>query len=154
MPVKKLKDFLDQHNVKYCTINHSLAYAAHEVAACAKIPARELAKTVIIKIDNQLAMAVLPASYKVDLNMLRDITGAHNVQLATEIEFKAMFPECAVGAMPPFGNLYGLEVYCAETLVDNDQIAFNSGSHTELVRMDYKDFENLVRPKIMRFSLR
>ena len=154
MPVSKLKAYLDRNKISYCTINHSLAYAAHEVAACAKIPARELAKTVIVKIDQQLAMAVLPASFKVDLNLLRDITGAHNVQLATETEFKALFPECAVGAMPPFGNLYGLDVYAAETLSENEQIAFNSGSHTELVRMAYRDFENLVKPKVMKFSLR
>ncbi|MFZ5981790.1 MAG: aminoacyl-tRNA deacylase [Candidatus Zixiibacteriota bacterium] len=154
MPVKKLKDFLDQNNIKYCTINHSLAYAAHEVAACARIPARELAKTVIVKIDNQLAMAVLPASYKVDLNLLRDITGAHSVQLATENEFKVMFPECAVGAMPPFGNLYGLDVYVAETLTENEQISFNAGSHTELIKMEFMDFERLVKPKVLKFSLR
>jgi len=153
MPVKKLKDFLDRHNVKYCTVNHSLAYAAHEVAACAKIPSRQLAKTVIVKIDKEIAMAVLPASFKVDLNSLQEITGAANVHLATETEFKALFPECAVGAMPPFGNLYGMEVFVAETLTENEDIAFNAGSHTELVKMAYKDFEKLVQPRIMRFSL-
>ncbi|RPJ62603.1 MAG: YbaK/EbsC family protein, partial [Acidobacteria bacterium] len=107
MPVKKLKEFLDENRVKYVTISHSLAYTAQEIAATAHIPGKELAKTVIIRADGRMAMAVLPASLKVDFDLLADATGAKKIELATEREFKQLFPDCEMGAMPPFGNLYG-----------------------------------------------
>lgn len=154
MPAEKLKDFLDTNNVKYVTISHSPAYTAQQIAASADIPGKELAKTVIVKIDDALAMAVLPASYKVDFDSLKEAAGAGKVELASEREFENMFPECDVGAMPPFGNLYGLPVYVAESLAEDEEIAFNAGSHTELIRMSYADFENLVKPKVVKFSLK
>jgi Ala-tRNA(Pro) deacylase len=154
MPVRKLKDFLDKEKVKYLVINHSPAYTAQEIAASAHIPGKELAKTVMVKIDGKMAMAVLPASYRVDLAHLRDAVGAKNVTLAGEQEFKDTFPECEVGAMPPFGNLYGMEVYAAASLAEDDAIAFNAGSHKELIRLAYKDFEKLVKPKVVEFSLK
>lgn len=152
MPVKRLKDFLDHQNVKYVTVSHSLAYTAQEIAAYAQIPGKELAKTVMVKIDGRMAMAVLPASYRVDFELLKHATGAVSVELASEQEFKHLFPECDVGAMPPFGNLYDVEVYVAEKLSEDDEIAFNAGSHTELIRLAYKDFERLVKPQVLRFS--
>jgi Ala-tRNA(Pro) deacylase len=152
MPVKKLKDFLDRERVKYVTLTHSRAYTAQEIAASAHIPGRELAKTVMVKLDGRMAMAVLPASFKIDFDRLKEAAGAKSVGLATEDEFKGMFPDCEVGAMPPFGNLYGMEVYVAERLVEDDEIAFNAGSHTELIRLSYKDFSRLVKPKVVRFS--
>jgi Ala-tRNA(Pro) deacylase len=152
MPVKKLEEFLDNANIKYVTIAHSRAYTAQEVAASAHIPGREMAKTVMVKIDGRMAMAVLPASYKVDFDLLREAAGASRVELASEQEFKDLFPECEMGAMPPFGNLYGMEVYVADTLAKDEEIAFNAGTHTELIKMSYRDFESLVGPKVMRFS--
>lgn len=98
-------------------------------------------------------MAVLPASHKVDLDVLKKETGAKNVRLATEEEFKDLFPGCELGAMPPFGNLYDMEVYVAEKLTDNEEIAFNAGSHSELIKVSYKDFETLVRPRVLKFSV-
>ena len=112
-----------------------------------------MVKTVMVKINGKMAMAILPASYHVDFNMLKEITGEENLRLASESEFKDMFPDCEVGAMPPFGNLYGMEVYAALSLTDDEEIAFNAGTHTEVIRMEYKDFERLVKPKILKFSI-
>ncbi|MEP9410551.1 MAG: YbaK/EbsC family protein [Candidatus Brocadia sp.] len=152
MPVKRLKEFLDSYNIKYITISHSRAFTAQETAKSAHIPVKELAKTVMVKIDGKMAMAVLPASCKVDFDLLRKATGSGKVEIADEKEFKNLFPECEVGAMPPFGNLYGMDVFVARSLAEDEEIAFNAGSHRELVRMAYKDFERLVKPKVMEFS--
>jgi len=116
------------------------------------IPGRTMAKTVIVQLDGQMAMAVLPANRKVVLQDLRDITGCERVTFASEDEFKGRFPDCEIGAMPPFGNLYGMEVFVAETLSHNDEIAFNAGTHTEVIRMAYGDFERLVQPKTVSFT--
>src|SRR5215831_1560490 len=111
MPLQKLKEFLDSRNVSYEVISHSVAYTANEIAALAHIPGKELAKTVIVKIDGTLAMAVVSASQHVNLAYLKAATFTKNVELATEDEFKERFPDCEVGAMPPFGNLYGMPVF-------------------------------------------
>ena len=148
MPAQKLKDFLDRHNIRYVTISHSLAYTAQEVAASVHIAGKELAKTVMVKIDDKMAMAVLPASYKVNFELLKKAVGASKVQLANEQEFRNMFPESEVGAMPPFGNLYGMEVFVDERLSQEEEIAFNAGSHTELIKLAHRDFERLVKPKV------
>src|SRR5436189_6429415 len=125
MPAKKLKEFLDKEKIKYVSIIHSPAYTAQEVAASAHITGRELAKTVIVEQDGKLAMAVLPANRKIVLQDLREVTGSGEVKFASEEEFKTRFPDCETGAMPPFGNLYGMDVYLAEALLHNDEIAFN-----------------------------
>lgn len=152
MPVQKLKEFLDSQKVKYVTIYHSPAFTAQEIAASAHVPGKELAKTVMVKIDGRMAMVVLPASFRIDMQMLRQATGAANVELAGEKEFKDMFPACEVGAMPPFGNLYGMDVYVSETLSKDEEIAFNAGSHTELVRLAYADFARLVNPTVVQLA--
>lgn len=152
MPSTKLKEFLDQHKVKYVTIKHSLAYTAQEVAASVHIKGREIAKTVLVKINGRLAMCVVPASFKIDFEKLKLILDNPNVRLANEVEFKDKFPECEVGAMPPFGNIYNVEVFADEKLSEDEEIAFNAGTHTELVQMSYKDFTDLVKPRMMQFS--
>ncbi len=152
MPVKQLKEYLDAHNTKYVVITHSPAYTAQAIAASAHVSGKELAKTVMVKIDGKMAMAVLPASCQVDFNLMKEKTGAKKVELATEDEFKHLFPGCEVGAMPPFGNLYDMEVFAAEKLAEDEEIAFNAGSHTELIKMAYKDFERLAKPKVLSFS--
>ena len=154
IPAKKLKEFLDRHKIKYVTITHSLAYTAQEIAASAHIAGKELAKTVMVKSDGKMAMAVLPASYKVSFDLLKKAPGASKIKLADEQEFRDMFPELEVGAMPPFGNLYGTEVFVDESLSQDEEIAFNSGSHIELIKLAYSDFERLVKPKAAKFSAR
>jgi len=151
MPVKKLKDFLDLNEVKYVTIIHSTAYTSQEIAAIAHIPGKDLAKTVMIRMDGKMVMVVLPASYKVDFNSLKEAAGAKKVELASEQEFQNLFPGCEVGAMPPFGNLYGMEVFVESCLTEDKEIAFNAGSHNELIKLSYKDFEALVKPKVLKF---
>jgi Ala-tRNA(Pro) deacylase len=153
MPVQRLTDFLDEHQVKYVVISHSRAFTIQEIASQTHIPGRELAKTVIIDVDGETAMAVVPGSQKVDLPLLRDALGAQRVTLVKEAAFRDRFPECEPGAMPPFGNLYGMPVYVADGLTEDEEIAFNAGSHTELVRMAYRDFERLVQPRVMRFAV-
>jgi Ala-tRNA(Pro) deacylase len=147
-----LKDFLDNNGVRYVSISHSKAFTANEVAASVHVPGKEMAKTVMVKLDGRMAMAVVPASLRVSLEQLRDAIGAHEVTLADEDEFKVLFPDCEVGAMPPFGNLYGLEVYVADVLAEDEQISFNAGNHTEIIRLRYADFERLVRPHVMTFA--
>ncbi len=151
MPVKKLKEFLDSQRVKYVSIVHSRAYTAQEIAASAHVPGRELAKAVMVNVDGRIAMAVLPALYQIDFERLRAAIGAGTVELASETEFQDRFPECELGAMPPFGNLYGIEVYAARRLSEDREIAFNAGSHTELIKLAYTDFERLVSPEVVDF---
>ena len=147
MPVQQLEQFLDNRGVKYVSIKHSLAYTAQEVAASAHVSGKEMVKTLAVKLDGKLALVALPASEKMDLRQLQDTTGAANVELATEAEFGSRFPGCEVGAMPPFGNLFGMDTYVTESLTRDREIAFNAGTHTEVIRMSYDDFERLAEPK-------
>ena len=152
MPVKKLREFLDSQQVKYVAIDHSPAYTAQEIAASAHVRGKELAKTVMVTLDGKLAMAVLPASRKISFDLLRAAAGVGDAQLASEQAFRDMFPGCEVGAMPPFGNLYGMDVYVSKLLAEDEEIVFNAGSHTELIRLPYKDFARLVKPKAARIA--
>jgi len=152
MPAKRLREFLDRQGIPYVAISHAVAYTTREMKALTHISNKEPAKTVIVKVDSELAMAVLPAPYEVDLSLLRAARGARGVGLAKESEFKDRFPECEIGAMPPFGNLYGMAVYVDESLTKNKDIAFNAGSHHELLQVSYADFERLVNPKVLKFS--
>lgn len=152
MPVEKLKNFLDQNGIRYVSICHSSAYTSQEVAASAHVSGKEFAKTVMIKRDEQMAMAVLPASHQIDFGLLRDIFRNNSLTLATEAEFKNRFPDCEPGAMPPFGNLYNMEVFVEEALTADKEIAFNAGTHSEIIRLGYEDFARLVQPKVFRFS--
>ncbi len=152
MPAKKLKEYLNNNNIKYVTIFHSQAYTAQEVAATAHIPGKELAKTVMVKIDDKMAMAVLTAADKVDFDSLKEAVGAGKVELASEQDFENLFPGCEIGAMPPFGNLYEMQVFVEENLTEDTEIAFNAGSYTELIKLSYKDFERLAKPTVVKFS--
>ena len=152
MHLNKVRTFLDEQHVKYVVISHSKAYTAQGIAAISHISGKELAKTVIVKLDGVLGMAVLPASFQVDLLALKRAVGVRDVGLASEREFKEHFPDCETGAMPPFGNLYGIPVYVDETLAEDREIAFNAGSHYELIKLSYADFERLVHPVALDFA--
>ena len=152
MPTTKLLQYLDTNHIPYQIIHHSKAYTAQQIASSAHIPGREMAKTVIVKAGGKLLMIVLPASYKLDFDLLANSLGVKKVTLATEREFKDIFDECETGAMPPFGNLYGMDVYFAESLIDDEEIVFNSGNHTELIRLGIDDFDRLVHPKVLHCS--
>jgi Ala-tRNA(Pro) deacylase len=154
MPLERLTQFLDDNAVKYVTVKHSPAYTAQEVAALAHVPGREWAKTVMVKIDAKMAMAVVPASARVVFDLLKEASGARTAELATEQEFKDLCPGCEVGAMPPFGNLFGMDVYVDTALAADAEIAFNAGTHTEMVRLPFADFERLVKPKVVKLAPR
>ncbi len=153
MPAEKLAEYLESQGVQYTVIeHHAPVYTAQEIAASTHIPGKQLAKTVMVKVDGGLAMAVIPASQRVNLNRLKVLVGAGKVELASEQEFRNKFPDCQVGAMPPFGNLYGIPVYAAQDLAEEIEIAFCAGSHTELVRISFSDFKRLAEPKILDFA--
>lgn len=152
MPARTLREFLDRHRVKYVSMTHLPAYTAQEIASLAHIRGEEFAKTVIVKIDGAMVMAVLPASHQVDLPLLQAAAHGRTIALATEAEFRNSFPECDTGAMPPFGHLYGMPVYVDERLTHDKEIAFNAGTHHEVVRLAYQDFAKLVQPKVAAFA--
>jgi Ala-tRNA(Pro) deacylase len=149
MVARNIRKFLDEHGVKYVVIQHSAAFTAQEIAAAAHIPGKEIAKTVIVKIGQDLAMAVVPASKRLSLETLAAVTGRADVEIAREYEFQSLFQGCELGAMPPFGNLYDMVVYVDPALSEDREIAFNAGTHTDLIRMRYDDFERLVKPKVL-----
>jgi Ala-tRNA(Pro) deacylase len=151
MPATKLKEFLDSHEVKYVSIRHSPAFAAAEVAASAHVAGRDFAKTIVVRIAEDYALVVLPAVRRLVLSDLRELLETPLVRLATEEEMRELFPDCELGAMPPFGNLYGLPVYVSGNLAEETEIAFNAGTHTEVIKMAYADFEQLVKPTVIEF---
>lgn len=154
MPLSKLTEFLDKHNKKYVVIKHSQAYTAQEVAASAHIPGKNMAKTVMARINGKLSMLVLPSTHRVDFDHLKEVLGTDDVKMATEKEFEDLFPGSELGAMPPFGNLFNMKTYVAKSLTDDDEIAFNAGTHKELVQMTYDDFEELVKPEIIPLAVK
>ncbi|MCW3788767.1 aminoacyl-tRNA deacylase [Plebeiibacterium sediminum] len=152
MPLSKLETYLRSQDVSFNKIVHHKTYTAQRTAADAHISGKEIAKTVIMKIDNQMSMVVLPGDMQIDIGLLKMATGAKNIRLATEMEFKDLFENCEVGAMPPFGNLYDMPVYVAEALREDVFIAFNAGTHSMLIQMKYADFERLVKPHVMKLA--
>lgn len=154
MPLTRLTEFLDSHDKKFVVVKHSQAFTAQEVAAKAHIPGKEMAKTVIMKIDGDLKMVVLPSTHQVDFEQIKEALNADEVKLASEKEFENLFPDCELGAMPPFGNLYDMETVVAESLTEDETIAFNAGTHRELVKIAYKDFEELTKPKILPLGIK
>ena len=152
MPLNRLKAFLDENHVKFTTISHSQAFTAQEIAAAAHVPGKSLAKTVMVKLDGDLAMAVLQGPDHLSVARLKEATGAHEVELASEDEFAARFPSCEVGAMPPFGNLWDVPVFVDQRLREDEEIVFNACSHTELIKLPYAEYERLVNPAVAELS--
>lgn len=149
MIAEELKNFLEKNHVKYVIITHSPAYTSQEIAASAHITGKKLAKTVILKVNGELAMAVIPAHEEVILEKLKHVTHTSKVELASQEEFQERFPHCEPGAMPPFGNLYGMKVFAATDFQKDEDIAFNAGNFRELAVVPYRDFERLVKPSFV-----
>ncbi len=149
MATQKVREYLDENDIRYILIVHSPAYTAQEIAEKAHIPGRTLAKSVILKTDGTLAMCVLPASKRLDLQKCKAALKSENVRLATEDEFRKYFPECELGAIPPFGNLFGLPVFVSKELSRNKELAFNAGTHREVIKLSYDDYQRLVKPKVL-----
>ena len=149
MAATLVREFLDSQQVKYVTLTHSPAYTAQEVAESAHVSGLELVKSVILMADDRPVMAVLPAAARVHLGRLRTMIGCNELCLADESQFQELFPGCEVGAIPPFGNLYYMNVYVSDKLPDHEDIVFSAGSHTELIRLSYEDFARLVEPVVV-----
>ncbi len=154
MPAQRLKQMLDRHNIRYISINHSPAYTARETAASTFVPRREFAKTIIVDMDGGKVMAVLSASRHVDIMALRNLAQANEARLATEDEFRELFPDCEVGAMPPFGSLYNMRVFVDEMVTEVDDLCFNAGSHEQILRMDCSEYLKLEQPVIGAFAIK
>jgi Ala-tRNA(Pro) deacylase len=151
MPIlRKLKEVLDEANVSYEVYHHVLAYTAQEVVTAQHLSAKEMAKVVMLKVDGNLVMGVIAASHKINLNTAKASLGAKEARLASEDEFISRFPECEIGAMPPFGNLFGLPVFVDPALEKDEYIYFNAGNHLQTVRLKYQDFARLVKPQTAR----
>ena len=149
-----LEDYLRVNGVPFEVQHHPRAITAQEVAATEHVPGRMLAKVVIVLTDGQMAMLSLPAPYQVDLEKVGKVLGAEEVRLAEEEEFEGAFPDCEVGAMPPFGNMYDLPVYVDEALTEDETIFFRAGTHTDTMSVRYADFEQLVDPAVAEFAHR
>jgi Ala-tRNA(Pro) deacylase len=150
MPLSdRLSSFLSSQNADFTTTTHPKAFTAREVAAAEHLPAREVAKTVVIFGDGTYHMVVIPASRLVDFHELRTALGLTQARMATEKELSELFPDCELGAMPPLGPCYGLQVYLDDTLAGQDTIAFNAGTHREVVHMRTAEFQRLVSPRVL-----
>ncbi len=152
MPCQNLLKFLDENNVDYNFHDHPQAYAARETALKVGVPIRLFAKTVMVRLDGVMAMAVVPSDHKINFDQLREAADADTISLALEHEFEARFPDCELGAMPPFGNLYGMMVYLDAHFLSANTMTFNAGTHTEAITMDFADFERLTMPQTARFT--
>ena len=148
---RTLNAYLDHERVHYDVLPHPEAFRAAEIAHTLQTPEKEMAKVVIVKVGERFVMTVLPASWRVDLHRIKDVFLTHHVRLATENEIKRLFPDCELGAMPPFGNLYGLHVYVDQSLTEDDEIVFQAGTHSDAIRMRYMDFAALVFPVVAEF---
>ncbi len=149
MASHRLTQYLDEHGIKYVSVRHSPAFTAAEVAASAHVSARSFAKTIIIKVEDVPAMLALPANRRILIHELREMLENEHVKLASEHEIRDLFPDCELGAMPPFGPLYGMKVHVTVGLTLEREITFNAGTHTETITMAYADFERLVLPGII-----
>jgi Ala-tRNA(Pro) deacylase len=152
MPAESLIQYLKEQEVEYEVLSHDRAYTAQEAAAAAHVSGDAVAKAVMVIVDGEMGMAVLPASYLVNLDLIKKQLGAKEVKLATEKEFKDRFPDCDVGALPPFGNLYGIPIYADARLSEEIDLAFCGGTHTELIRMPFEEFKRLADPRVLKFA--
>ena len=150
---KRLREHLDSRKVKYVVVTHSQAFTAQEIAASMHVPGKEMAKTVVVKTPRGLALGVVRAMDKVDVERIAAKLGVDEARLATEQEFRDQFPDCEMGAMPPFGSLYNVPTVVDEELTRDREIVFNAGSHVEAMRMSYSDYVAVAGPIVGRITL-
>ena len=153
MPAKRITQYLKKEKIKYKTLKFKPAYTAQEIAASAHIPGRQLAKTVMVELDGEMAMAVLSAAYQIDFKELKKALGVKKTKLSTEKDFEDYLPDCELGSTPPFGNLYDMKVIVDKKLTAEETIAFCSGTPNELIQLAYQDLEKLVQPEVLEFSV-
>jgi len=145
-------DYLKKNSVRYEVIEHTPAFTAHEAAVASHVPDKDLAKILIVQTDDKYCMVVMPADHRLDEHLLGKAIKAKHLHLAEEEDLKPLFPDCELGAMPPFGNLYALPVYIDKSLTNDDEIVFNACSHSKSIRLKMNDYLGLVKPVIAEFS--
>jgi Ala-tRNA(Pro) deacylase len=150
---QNVADLLKSSGIAFEILKHPQAFTAQEVAATVHVTGKEIAKTIVVNVDGKFAMVVIPAPHKVSLKLLKELLGAKEVRLASEAELTQLFPDCELGAMPPFGNLYDMPVYISTSLKDRKEVIFNACTHTELIKISYADFERLVQPRVGEISV-
>jgi Ala-tRNA(Pro) deacylase len=150
----KLQGYLDEHRVRYHVLKHHETYTAREIAEALHVPGKELAKVVMVRTNGKFLMAVLPSNHMIHLKTLAQAAGVEHAILAEETEFAGLFPDCEVGAMPPFGNLYNVPVYVDQSLTQDEEIVFEAGTHREAIKMAFRDYQRLVQPKVVNFGRR
>ncbi|MBN1900554.1 YbaK/EbsC family protein [Candidatus Sumerlaeota bacterium] len=152
MPSRKVKEYLDNAGVKYKVMEHDTAFTAQEVAAATHVKGKELVKAIMVKTGDQMIMAVTPSTRKLDFELLKKILKAKNVILASEEEFAPLFADCEIGAMPPMGKLYNVDVIADESLADDKEIVFRAGTHHDIIRISYEDYKKLENPKLAKIT--
>ena len=152
IPVR-LIEFLNQNKVAYQVVHHPEAFTAQELAAIEHVKGKNHAKVVMVKAGPESLMTVLPADHRVELEKLDKVTGKRTA-LATEAEFKLLFPDCAVGTMPPFGSLYNVPTYVDKSLTEDDYVVFEAGTHTDAIKMAFVDYERLAQPVVAEFAVK
>jgi Ala-tRNA(Pro) deacylase len=150
---KQLIDFLNQNKVQYEILHHSEAVTAQRIAQAEHVKGRHQAKVVMLKSGDQHLMVVLPADHHIDLEKVEKAIGKP-ISLAKEKDFKSLFPDTVIGAMPPLGNLYGLPTYIDKHLAEQDYIVFEAGTHTDAIKLSYSDYEKIVQPKVVDFAIK
>jgi Ala-tRNA(Pro) deacylase len=150
---KQLIECLNENKVSYEILHHPEAVTAQRIAQAEHVKGRHHAKVVMVKSGDQHLMIVLPADHHIDLEKVEKAVGKA-VSLDKEQEFKAFFPDCAIGGMPPFGNLYGLPTYVDQSLAEQDYIVFEAGTHTDAIKMSYHDYKKIVKPKVKDLAIK
>lgn len=144
---KSIINYMNNHHIEYKTISHPRAYTASQCAQAAHVKGNYFAKSVVVKLDGKFVLVAIPANIRLDLNLLKKETGAKQADIAHEFEFQSKFADCEVGAIPLFGELYGMDVYLADSLAHNEWLVFNAGNHGELLKIKSTDFLNAAHPK-------
>jgi Ala-tRNA(Pro) deacylase len=148
-----LRNYLNENGIGFHEMTHDPAFTAQEIAAALHVHGKSLAKVVMVKANDWLVMLVLPATRQIDFTCLKRALDTEEVRLAHENEFEHLFPDCDTGAMPPFGNLYGVPVCVDESLAREPEIVFQAGTHRETMQLGYKDFARLVKPIVADFTM-
>ena len=149
---RKIKQYLFHSYASYMHKKHPPAFTSQEIAQAEHVPGQQFAKTVILNTGNKLIMAVVPSDHIINIDTLKDEIGCDHLTLATEKDFIDAFPSCQPGAMPPFGKLFGLRVYCDKALAQQSEIEFNGGTHIDTIRMNFESFNKLENPLLLTFS--
>ena len=150
---KPLIDYLEENKISYEILHHPEAVSAQRIAEAEHVKGRHQAKVVMVKSGGRHVMTVIPADHQIDLGKLGKVIG-QSVSLDSEEEFKSLFPDCVIGAMPPLGNLYGMPTYVEKSLAEQDYIVFEAGTHTDAIKLSYRDYERIVKPQIEDLAIK